>query len=320
MKLIKQIILGLVTVSVVVPFGVFPLSAKAEGNEACAQLYSVNDIKFTPRVVDSWSSGITVTGSVTRKTDPRGTLDQWWNSCGLLTDFVIDIYADDIKFPGIRGDIGRDGGTRPFSVTFNGTTVPQQLISRNPSKVKMTASATISSYAYKILGGKNVYWTGTVKSPDYVEIINSGGVTPNPNPTPTPTPTPNPTPNPTPDPTPTPTPTPPPNNSIPNNKINTGITADFGNLDETIGNFRNPLQAQTVPELISSIIRVLFLLVSIAAVIIIIISGFRMVLASGNEEQLTKAKKALTWAVIGLIVSLMSFSIVAIIQNLISRK
>lgn len=112
-----------------------------------------------------------------------------------------------------------------------------------------------------------------------------------------------------------------PNPSLNNNQINTGIGVSYGmDLDANLGRFFNPLQAGSVPELISSIIRVLFLLIGIAAVIIIIIAGFRMVLASGNEAELTKAKKALTWAVIGLIVSLMSFSIVSIIQNLISRQ
>ncbi len=110
-----------------------------------------------------------------------------------------------------------------------------------------------------------------------------------------------------------------PNNSTPNDQINTGITADLGDLDQVLGSIFNPLTVWSVPELITSIIRVLFALISIAAIVIIIISGFRMVLASGNEEQLTKAKKAITWAIIGLIVSLLSFSIVSIIQNLISR-
>jgi Type IV secretion system pilin len=111
------------------------------------------------------------------------------------------------------------------------------------------------------------------------------------------------------------------NNSTPNSQINTGTSFKFsGSLDETIGSFFNPLNVKSVPELITSIIRVLFALISIAAVIVIIISGFRMVLASGEPEALNKAKKAISWAIIGLIVSLMSFSIVAIIQNLIDRQ
>lgn len=100
-------------------------------------------------------------------------------------------------------------------------------------------------------------------------------------------------------------------------KPNTGISAKFGDPDQELGRFWNPLTFETVPELISNIIRILFVLVGLAAVIVIIIAGFRMVLDSGNEEQLKKAKQAITWAIVGLIVSILAFSIVAIVQRVI---
>ncbi len=99
---------------------------------------------------------------------------------------------------------------------------------------------------------------------------------------------------------------------------NTNTGANFNvDLDSSVGSFFNPLSARTLPEIVAGLIRILFVLIGIAAVIVIIISGFRMVLANGNEAQLTAAKKALLWAVVGLVVSLMAFSIVAIIQRLI---
>jgi hypothetical protein len=103
----------------------------------------------------------------------------------------------------------------------------------------------------------------------------------------------------------------------PNSNINTSVGVSLGNLDESLGSFFNPLTAKTVPEIIGTILRILFVLIGIAAVVVIIVSGFRMVIASGNEVQLTLAKKSITWAIIGLIVSLMAFSIVAIVQRLI---
>jgi uncharacterized membrane protein YjfL (UPF0719 family) len=42
-----------------------------------------------------------------------------------------------------------------------------------------------------------------------------------------------------------------------------------------------------------------------------------MVVDSGNETQMKKAKEAITWAVVGLIVSILAFSIVSIIQRII---
>lgn len=108
-----------------------------------------------------------------------------------------------------------------------------------------------------------------------------------------------------------------PDTSVTGTSPDTGVTANVGDLDGNLGPLWNPLNFETVPQLIASLLRILFVLIGIAAVIIIIIAGFRMVLASGNEEELTKAKKAITWAIIGLIISLMSFSIVAIIERLI---
>jgi hypothetical protein len=53
-------------------------------------------------------------------------------------------------------------------------------------------------------------------------------------------------------------------------------------------------------------------------VIMIIIGGFRMIFAQGNEEAFGKAKKTITYAVIGLVVAVMSFSIVQIISNILT--
>ena len=60
--------------------------------------------------------------------------------------------------------------------------------------------------------------------------------------------------------------------------------------------------------------------VAIWAVIFIIIGGFRMVVSAGNEEALTQAKKTVTWAIIGVIVASLSFSIIAIVQNLLNAN
>lgn len=111
----------------------------------------------------------------------------------------------------------------------------------------------------------------------------------------------------------------PPNNSVPNDKINTDTGVSFNNLDESLGNFFNPLKIESVPDLLGKILDLLFILIGIASVIVIVIAGFRMVTSNGNPAEITKAKQAITWAIVGLIVSLLSFSIVAIIQNLISR-
>ena len=63
------------------------------------------------------------------------------------------------------------------------------------------------------------------------------------------------------------------------------------------------------------IIRDILQLIPIAAVLFIIIGGFQMVSSAGNEERLLRAKKTITWAVLGLVFALLSFSIIAIVKN-----
>lgn len=54
----------------------------------------------------------------------------------------------------------------------------------------------------------------------------------------------------------------------------------------------------------------------VAAVIFIIVGGLQMHLAIGNDEKLGAAKKTITWAIIGLVVSILSLAMVSIISNL----
>jgi hypothetical protein len=80
----------------------------------------------------------------------------------------------------------------------------------------------------------------------------------------------------------------------------------------------NPLPEEELTHMFLFIAKGFLGIVGIWAVIFIIVGGFRMVIASGDEEALTKAKKTVTWAVIGVIVAALSFSIVAIVQNLLN--
>lgn len=107
------------------------------------------------------------------------------------------------------------------------------------------------------------------------------------------------------------------NSTVPGSKPDTGVDATIIDPDQEIGRFWNPLDFETVPELIATLIRILFMLTGLAAVIVIIIAGFRLVVDNGNETQVKKAKEAVTWAILGLIVSVLAFSIVAIVQRII---
>jgi prepilin signal peptidase PulO-like enzyme (type II secretory pathway) len=67
------------------------------------------------------------------------------------------------------------------------------------------------------------------------------------------------------------------------------------------------------------IIRDFLQLLPIVAVLFIIIGGFQMVISVGNEERLAKAKRTVLWAVLGLVIGILSFSLVSIVQNFLTN-
>lgn len=113
--------------------------------------------------------------------------------------------------------------------------------------------------------------------------------------------------------------------------------ADGGNIKITVGGatgggtpapprgtdkLYNPLgpNGEELTQTFLVVIQGFLAIVGIWAVIFIIVGGFQMVMAAGNEETLLKAKKTITWAILGLVVALLSFSIVAIVENLLQTK
>lgn len=67
---------------------------------------------------------------------------------------------------------------------------------------------------------------------------------------------------------------------------------------------------QTLPELIGAIINTLLAIIGIAAVIMIIIGGFRYVFSAGNEKAVASAKDTILYAIIGIVVASLAFAIV----------
>jgi amino acid transporter len=63
-------------------------------------------------------------------------------------------------------------------------------------------------------------------------------------------------------------------------------------------------------ELITQISSTILFLVGIVAVLFLIIGGFQYITASGNPEQVETAKKTIMYAIIGIIVCLLSYAVV----------
>ena len=72
--------------------------------------------------------------------------------------------------------------------------------------------------------------------------------------------------------------------------------------------------------LLKFVINPIFLLAGGVAVIIIMYSAFRIITARGEEEGITAAKNALLWAIVGLALVLMAYTIVRNVAQIILTK
>ncbi|MDB4939778.1 MAG: hypothetical protein JWO40_203 [Candidatus Doudnabacteria bacterium] len=70
-------------------------------------------------------------------------------------------------------------------------------------------------------------------------------------------------------------------------------------------------------DLIATIITMLLGLISLIAVVVIILGGYKYVTSQGNAENAGAARKQITYAVVGLVVAVLAYSVVAIVNNTI---
>ncbi len=71
----------------------------------------------------------------------------------------------------------------------------------------------------------------------------------------------------------------------------------------------------------SAVVRVITILLSIIGVVsalMVVIGGYRYVVSQGNEKAVSSARKTLTYALAGLVVAVLAYSIVSIINRSIS--
>ncbi len=80
----------------------------------------------------------------------------------------------------------------------------------------------------------------------------------------------------------------------------------------------NPIAgANDLNSLIIKGLKFLLGLIGTVAVLMIVIAGFKMVSSQGDEHQVKSAKQTITWAIAGMVVAILAYSIVAIVQNVL---
>lgn len=71
-----------------------------------------------------------------------------------------------------------------------------------------------------------------------------------------------------------------------------------------------------LPAVFKNVITAIFIFVGAVAVILVIIAGFKFIFSGGDAKQVEGARNTLTYAVIGLVIVLLSFFIINIIGAL----
>ena len=71
----------------------------------------------------------------------------------------------------------------------------------------------------------------------------------------------------------------------------------------------------TVTDIISTAINILSLVVGVAAVIMIIIGGFKYVTSNGDSNALSSAKKTIIYTLVGLVIAAMAQGLVRFVLN-----
>ena len=68
--------------------------------------------------------------------------------------------------------------------------------------------------------------------------------------------------------------------------------------------------------IISTIVRFMLSLAFVVAMVYVVVSGYRFVTSSGNEEKLSAAKSQLLWAVVGAVIIALSWAVLTFIINI----
>jgi uncharacterized membrane protein YgaE (UPF0421/DUF939 family) len=82
----------------------------------------------------------------------------------------------------------------------------------------------------------------------------------------------------------------------------------------------NPIAYDSLGALIVALVRFLLTMIGALSVLFIIIGAVRMVASAGNEKSVKAGKDTVTWAVIGLVVALLAFTIINLVQSVLGRK
>ena len=97
--------------------------------------------------------------------------------------------------------------------------------------------------------------------------------------------------------------------------VNMLFSGLFGGASETSSGGINGIVNMTGEELLANALNLTYFIAGIVAVIVIIVAGILYVTSSGDPAKVTKAKNTITYAVVGLVIILVAFTITGFVTG-----
>lgn len=83
---------------------------------------------------------------------------------------------------------------------------------------------------------------------------------------------------------------------------------------------RNPIQTEDFTGLAASIIRWLLSIVGGLSLLMLVYGGIVYITSGGDQQKVQQGKKIITWTIFGLLLVLMSYSILSLLSSLLSNN
>lgn len=91
------------------------------------------------------------------------------------------------------------------------------------------------------------------------------------------------------------------------------VLATYARADITILSL--PSGPNALPDMIRAVINMLLYLLGFIAILFLIIGGYQYIASSGNPDQIETAKKTIMYAVIGIVVVVLSWAIIYFVTS-----
>ncbi len=95
---------------------------------------------------------------------------------------------------------------------------------------------------------------------------------------------------------------------------------DYTNTSNIPTEICNPLPQNNLDSFLTSMVKVILAATAGFAVIMIVTAGVRLVASGGNQEAVAGAKSQISWALIGLIIAILAYTIISVVINAFAGK